>query len=262
MKQLILITFFMFIFGYANANLPISGTYELYHSNYTSPSDVFTFSADGKVIGRGFFKNSSCSGTYRMTWDGYLEVTYDGFNGPGSGGGCHNFSWTIDVGEAELNQMNFGEDAVVITRAIRFNNAPKNGVLKRVITIADLVGSYKAKLLSTTLTMMIRQDGTIVLSEYDTKAKIRYSIHCYTTPEEDTLWENNVLQSNMSCSVRSIDDGYSSFEFLYTVDFNSVLNSNQFQVLSTPPSQGRTPGQKRSILFRKMKMSSDGQGVR
>jgi len=108
----------------------VAGTFELFLGGAASPSESFTFAEDGKVTGVNLIGN--CSGTYSLKWNGYLSVTYDGMQGPGTGGGCHNSSSTIDVGEADLRNMNNGDEVFVISRSIMFFNAPKNGVLKKV----------------------------------------------------------------------------------------------------------------------------------
>ena len=223
----------------------INGTYKLYLSDQTSPSDVFTFSTDGTVISH----YNKCNGKYSMSWHGFLFVTYSNE--------CDNFSWNIDIGEANLNQMRIGEEAFVITRAIRLYHAPKNGILKRAVTMADLVGTYQATTGigdTQSLTITIRKGRSISLSDSTIPGltRVDLSIFCHAGQKE-TLLEDNVLQANMSCTEYRTPGGSTQFQFPYTIDFNGVLELDQFQISSSIIPSYRNSQEVLDIEFKKQK---------
>lgn len=112
-----------------------SFVYELYLGNAAKPEEVFIFTTNGTATGwpRGGF--GPCAGVHGLKYSifGFWEIIYDGLEGPGSGGGCHNFSSTIDAGEVDLlGGIKVGGETLVIWRSIRYYSSPKNGVLKRI----------------------------------------------------------------------------------------------------------------------------------
>lgn len=74
---------------------------------------------------------NDCTGHYVYTWDGYLEITYNGPDGEGSLGGCHKASSHIDVGEVKLETVEEGFEFHVVTRSIMNDGHPKNLGMKK-----------------------------------------------------------------------------------------------------------------------------------
>ena len=70
--------------------------------------DRITFNADGTVEALTSFDEATqplCTGDYFFEDDGSLFIQYDGLQGPGTGGGCHNDSTRLILGDTDLNTL-------------------------------------------------------------------------------------------------------------------------------------------------------------
>ena len=95
--------------------------------------EKFELRIDGTVTGEtSSLAGQRCSGSYTLSDDGLLTITYDGLQGPGTGGGCHNASSRIELGGTRLEALQVGDVTDVVSRSIMNYSATRHLLLKRV----------------------------------------------------------------------------------------------------------------------------------
>lgn len=107
-------------------------SYQYDHPTSHTFTDTLIVNSDGSIQGRIDSFGQDCVGQVEITSDNSLNIFFDGMNGPGSGGGCHNASLIIDLGDTGFDSIEVGDLKEVTFYAIRFFNQPRAALLKRV----------------------------------------------------------------------------------------------------------------------------------
>jgi hypothetical protein len=74
-----------------------------------------------------------CEGRYQIDPEqSELVITYNGPDGRGTGGGCHNESMTISVDPADVEALYQGQEVAATVVSILYYGAPQNAVIQLV----------------------------------------------------------------------------------------------------------------------------------
>lgn len=77
--------------------------------------------------------NGYCEGRYQIDPEqSKLVITYNGFNGPGTGGGCHNESMTISVDPADVEALYQGQEVAAMVESGLYYSAPQQALIQLV----------------------------------------------------------------------------------------------------------------------------------
>ena len=92
--------------------------------------DVITFQTDGRLTAQVDVGGSDddCEGAYSVDEKGAALIEYDGLSGPGSGGGCHNYSSLIQLGD--LNPASLKKTVTVPGQSQRFFFAKGEAIIE------------------------------------------------------------------------------------------------------------------------------------
>ncbi len=115
----------------------LSSTHQVFQFSYYEEqtghqrSEILKIFEDGLVLAQTIVSSDECHGAYAINSENYLDIVYDGFHGPGTGGGCHNASITIDVTDFDIFNMKPNEKQKISFKGIRFFDFWHDGVLER-----------------------------------------------------------------------------------------------------------------------------------
>jgi len=124
--QLLLAAVLALAASYANA---LTGKFQIFTQSGNVVEILEFF--DDLTLTADTLAGDGCTGHYVYSWDGYLDIRYNGPDGEDSLGGCHKASSNIDVGEIRLENVEEGIEFLVVTRSIMNDGHPKNLGMKK-----------------------------------------------------------------------------------------------------------------------------------